>query len=174
MKKKEVIGKTINNFKVLEEIPNRHPSGQAVILCRGLCLICNQEDIREKGSVFKYPHFCTKKRFVGNMSGMKWGIIKHGAKRRGIEFTISREYLWSLYIKQSGKCAISGVDIDFAKNTKEFRDRVETASLDRIDSSKGYVEGNVQWVHKIVNSMKMTLSNDELIKWCNIIANRKA
>jgi hypothetical protein len=26
--------------------------------------------------------------------------------------------------------------------------------MDRIDSNKGYVEGNVQWVYKYVNLMK--------------------
>lgn len=33
-----------------------------------------------------------------------------------------------------------------------------TASLDRIDSTKGYVEENVQWVHKDVNFMKSNLT----------------
>ena len=29
-----------------------------------------------------------------------------------------------------------------------------TASLDRIDSTKGYVRGNIQWVHKDINWFK--------------------
>jgi len=35
----------------------------------------------------------------------------------------------------------------------------------------GYVEGNVQWVHKIVNFMKQALPDNEFINWCRIIVN---
>lgn len=45
-----------------------------------------------------------------------------------------------------------------------------TASLDRIDSSKGYIEGNVQWVHKRINKMKLDDSDTEFIEWCRLIA----
>ena len=44
-----------------------------------------------------------------------------------------------------------------------------TASLDRIDSSKGYIEGNVQWVHKRVNLMKGNMSTENFIEWCNLV-----
>ena len=45
-----------------------------------------------------------------------------------------------------------------------------TASLDRIDSSRGYVPENVQWVHKVINRMKGTLSDDEFKSWCRTVA----
>ena len=45
-----------------------------------------------------------------------------------------------------------------------------TASLDRIDSSKGYTIDNVQWVHKKVNMMKKDMSDSEFIAWCNEIS----
>jgi hypothetical protein len=44
------------------------------------------------------------------------------------------------------------------------------ASLDRIDSSKGYIDGNVQWVHKEVNEMKMQATQNEFIEYCNLVA----
>lgn len=44
-----------------------------------------------------------------------------------------------------------------------------TASLDRIDSSKGYIEGNVQWVHKYVNVMKWDFSMEEFLDICRKI-----
>lgn len=43
-------------------------------------------------------------------------------------------------------------------------------SLDRIDSSKGYIPGNIQWVHKDVNSLKSNFDEEESIKWCTMIA----
>lgn len=45
-----------------------------------------------------------------------------------------------------------------------------TASLDRIDNSKGYEEGNIQWVHKDVNFMKRTYSQEYFIKLCTLIS----
>jgi hypothetical protein len=46
-----------------------------------------------------------------------------------------------------------------------------TASLDRIDSSKGYTLGNIQWVHKWVNLMKQDMTDQEFIEWCKTITN---
>lgn len=50
-----------------------------------------------------------------------------------------------------------------------------TASIDRIDNSKGYVEGNVQWVHKEINKMKFTKSDIDFVHFCTLVAdhNRK-
>lgn len=50
-------------------------------------------------------------------------------------------------------------------------DNRHTASLDRIDNTKGYIPGNVQWVHKSVNFCKGTLKERYFIKLCCQIAN---
>ena len=42
--------------------------------------------------------------------------------------------------------------------------------MDRIDSTKGYIKGNVQWVHKTVNIMKNTFDNTLFINLCKKIA----
>ena len=89
--------------------------------------------------------------------------------RQKRDFTVTIEYLWNLYIKQNKKCAISGVEIKFTERLGS-RGRRCSASLDRIDSTKGYIEGNVQWVHKIVNIMKNKTDMNEFISWCSKIA----
>jgi hypothetical protein len=48
-----------------------------------------------------------------------------------------------------------------------------TASLDRIDSSFGYIEGNVQWVHKDINIIKLDYDQDYFIKICSAVCNYK-
>ena len=40
----------------------------------------------------------------------------------------------------------------------------------KIESDKGYVEGNVMWVHKDVNYMKMDLSLDRFIYLCKKVS----
>jgi hypothetical protein len=49
---------------------------------------------------------------------------------------------------------------------KNGKDREGTASLDRIDSSKGYSKDNVQWVHKRLNAVKQNLTPEEFLFWC--------
>lgn len=74
-----------------------------------------------------------------------------------------------MFLQQNRKCALSGIDIDFKKGN-DVKRGLQTASLDRIDSSKGYIVGNVQWVHKDINFMKGTLSNNQFLELCNLVS----
>lgn len=109
-------------------------------------------------------------KFTGyeDISGQFWSSYKCGAERRGFEFSINIEYAWKLFLEQKRKCSLTGREIYFGKtNTSE-----KTASLDRIDSKKGYIEGNVHWIHKDVNKMKMDLDLKKFISLCKEIANK--
>lgn len=109
---------------------------------------------------------CNKCNWWGDIPYCIWTMYKKNPKN--YEFTISEEYVKNKFNEQNGKCALSGVELYFA-TTKRSKSQT-TASLDRIDSSKGYIEGNVQWVHKAVNFMKRQLSDDEFIDWCKKVA----
>jgi hypothetical protein len=108
-----------------------------------------------------------------NFSATLFHRIKSSAIYRKIQFEVTLEYLWNLYLSQDRKCAISGVAIEFweqkSQNKCKDRNRDKTASLDRIDSSKGYIEGNVQWVHKDINFMKYSMTTKKLLEWCKVI-----
>lgn len=93
------------------------------------------------------------------ISGTTWQQIIRGAKKRNLEFTITLPYVWNLYLLQERRCKLSDVPIEL--NRKNI-----TASLDRIDSGIGYVEGNVQWVHKWVNFMKQDLDQEDFLEFC--------
>jgi hypothetical protein len=103
----------------------------------------------------------------GEISGNYWRQIRSGAIKRLLLFEITLEYAWDLFLKQNRKCALSGVILVFAETKRSEA----TASLDRKDSSKGYVEGNVQWVHKDVNYMKQDLDESYFIEMCRKISN---
>jgi len=103
------------------------------------------------------------------LNGRTVGHYKKNAKNRNIEFNVTIEYLWDVYIKQNKKCPYTGVDLILSPKTSYSR-TPENASLDRIDSSKGYVEGNVQWVLKRVNNMKNDMSHIDFIELCSIIS----
>lgn len=104
----------------------------------------------------------------GEISGSYWGRLQSGAKKRNIEFKITIEYCWDLFSKQNRKCVLSGIELSFGKMTKNFK--LKTASLDRIDSTKGYIEDNVQWIDKRINFMKQAFPQIEFIELCNLIS----
>jgi hypothetical protein len=117
---------------------------------------------------------------VGGLSSRMFGEIRRNANTRNIEFLVDMNYLWNLFLEQNGKCALSNIDLKltplfYSKSKSNFRktnSREEiTASLDRIDPYKGYIEGNVQWVHKAINIMKGCLNNSEFINLCKYIDN---
>lgn len=93
----------------------------------------------------------------------------NSAKVRNLQFNITKEYVYELFLKQNRKCALSGIDIKFANTSKEHLTGFTTASLDRIDSSKGYVEGNVQWIHKDINKIKNNISQERFLELCQKI-----
>jgi len=103
---------------------------------------------------------------VGEMSGNDFANIRRGAEKRNMIFDISKEYVWDLYLKQDKKCALTGLDIRFVRGYENHRKAAKTASLDRINSKLGYVKGNVQWIHKVVNIMKWHLDEDYFIEMC--------
>lgn len=105
-------------------------------------------------------------RGVGEISGVFLNCCKVNAKRRKILFDLNPEYIWNLYLKQDRKCAISGLPIQFGRHG---RDTI-TASLDRKNSNLPYVEGNVQWVHKHINMMKLDHDQDYFIGLCSLIS----
>jgi hypothetical protein len=105
----------------------------------------------------------------GDISKTFWNRILYSAKNRKKEFNITIEYAWELFLNQNKKCAISGLDLVISPSSKDMYNKSISASLDRIDSTKGYIGGNVQWVHKDINYMKWKLSVDRFKELCKIV-----
>ncbi len=107
-----------------------------------------------------------------DISGGYWKSLLKGAEKRSIDFKISIEYAWSIFEEQNKKCSLSGLPIEFETRKIRKKDKY-IASLDRIDNSKGYIKGNVQWVIKEINYMKNTLNEDKFIELCNKISEKQ-
>ena len=104
----------------------------------------------------------------GDVGSFYFNRIKRNAIQRRIEFSITIEYADELFQKQKHKCALSGIDLRIL-NRRGNRNEC-TASLDRIDNSRGYVEGNLQWVHKDINKMKTDMDQDTFLDLCRKVA----
>ncbi len=104
-----------------------------------------------------------------------YGYFKFNAARNNKQFLVSIDYLGDLFEAQNGVCALSGLPITLSVSTDHNGNHTDAnASVDRIDSSKGYIKGNVQWVHKYVNVLKNGFSQDEFVYLCHAVARTHA
>lgn len=90
-------------------------------------------------------------------------------RKRFKEVNIDLEYLKHLWESQNGTCPYTGIKLILPTYTKhDFY--FQYASLDRIDSSKGYIKGNVQFVSLPINLMKSTKSDIEIKRFLKQIS----
>lgn len=105
---------------------------------------------------------------INKIASWAWSRIKAHARERGISINVTLDYIVNLFNKQNGKCALSGIPISIPR--LKTKNKYRTASLDRIDSTKGYEEGNLQWVHKNINQMKNKHTDKEFIEFCHLVS----
>lgn len=89
------------------------------------------------------------------------------AKRRNHEWNLSKEQLDEKFNAQNGICALSGIHM-LPDKSSPYR-----PSIDRVDSTKGYTEGNFQFVCSRVNVMKNKFDEFEFIRLCGLIYKHK-
>lgn len=126
--------------------------------CR--CKECKNKQRKHQlllNNTIETPYELLDRRFLG---------LKGRAARNGLLVNIDKKYLHYLWDKQNGKCAISGIDMTYISNQGRIPTNV---SVDRIDSSKGYIIGNVQLVCMAVNQMKNDLDLKTLLTFCEAI-----
>jgi hypothetical protein len=180
MKRIEIINKRFGKL-VVREVHSTSRNGHIRYICDCDCGgVTNvlgthllQNKTRSCGCLIPKGSEHTKWTGVGEISGNFWNshILRSAngkkGKRKPLELDITKEFVWDLFLKQERKCVFSGLILKFPER---FNDKSYTASLDRIDSSKGYIKGNVQWVHKDINMMKNKLNQDYFIKLCKLVA----
>lgn len=106
----------------------------------------------------------------GEIQKRYFGRIKYKAKIKKLDINVTPEYLWDLFLKQDKRCAYSGQILYFSSNLRKDS-KSQTASLDRIDPNKGYIIENVHWIHKDINFMKQSMTEEEFLKTCKDIYN---
>jgi hypothetical protein len=153
---------------------HRNKRGQSYWLCQ--CACGKQKIIRGDHLLNCATRSCgCNQRGVGNhqwkgcgeIGGWTWNNYRIGAKARNISFHISVKEMWEVFLKQNRKCALSGVDLCFSPT--QCSNPNSNASMDRIESSKGYTVDNIQWVTKDINLAKRSMSQDEFIEMCRAV-----
>jgi hypothetical protein len=73
------------------------------------------------------------------------------AAKRGIPFDLSQESFAEIAARAGDKCELTGIPFDYTKGGKKWHRRPWAASLDRIDSGKGYSADNCRLLCVAVN-----------------------
>lgn len=88
-----------------------------------------------------------------DLTPFRWFIHTSRTKRNNKqrkESNITAAYLKELWDEQKGVCPYTGwqliLPITSSRGWKSKQEKYKRASLDRIDPSKGYVEGNVRFI----------------------------
>jgi hypothetical protein len=172
-------GQTFGLWTVLKEAPSKKYNTYWLCKCQcGIIRAVSRDGLCGGGSkscgCFRKINYSGKNNpcWTGynDLSGSHWAIILNNAKTRKIKVLITIKEAWNKFIQQKGKCALSGVPLQFSKRRQKMN-KDTTASLDRIDSSKGYILDNIQWIHKKINFMKQKMPQKEFIDICKNIAN---
>lgn len=88
------------------------------------------------------------------------------ARKKGIECTLTRDQLLDLWHTQNHLCAVTGKPMLIRAETVTTGPSSDTISVDRIDSTKGYVIDNIQLVRSVVNIMKTNSTPERFISVC--------
>ena len=108
--------------------------------------------------------------FKGRLGPMPytWFETKRkGGIHRGLLWDLEPQDIIDLYEQQEHKCYLTGWPIGWSE-----KGLTATLSIDRIDSSEGYLKTNVQLLHKDVNMAKQQYSQDYFIELCEAVTNK--
>lgn len=98
--------------------------------------------------------------------------VKKCCKSRNREFDIDAEFLQNKWEEQDGICPYTGIKMNLKKTYRDCEhNNLCSASIDRIDSSKGYMKGNIEFVCRFINFGKNGYSKKETLNIINLIKN---
>lgn len=86
---------------------------------------------------------------------------------------VDLDYVYDIGADQDFYCALTGEELEFTRGGQTWLGKwcnPNSCTIDRIDSSKGYVEGNIQLITWKANCLKQHLNNAEFIEFCKDVA----
>lgn len=140
------------------------------------CKPCNAEKARQYRADYTFQNGCgyrgTNKIKKVSIQDRKLMSLVRGRlsearirvrKFNQIDLDLDEDYLWDLLNSQGRKCAMTGLDFVVEKK------HPLCPSLDKIEPSKGYIKGNVQWLSWAVNRAKNDLDSYDFVMMCRRI-----
>lgn len=103
---------------------------------------------------------------IKNPESYLYQTAKSRAKKSGLDFNLD---ITDIQIPK--ECPILGIPLFIRQGSKELGKNPNNPSLDRIDSSKGYIIGNVQVISWRANDLKKNGTYDEFLKLARFMEN---
>ena len=158
------------------------------IVCSNCGITFQREKSQYDNGIRKGWRVCCSTKCVGQVSIVNLGPLDRGKpaipfynyvkvaklrqrEKKNLEVNIDVKYLSEVWSKQEGKCPYTHIELYVHKYGKQNNDHRYLASLDRIDSSKGYIKGNVQFVSTSINYMKNNMTDKQTKDFIKEIVN---
>lgn len=107
------------------------------------------------------------------LTPFRWFQARVRSRARKGPSDLTLEFLRVLWGTQQGRCAFTGWEMILPVSTTGFAVRdPRNASLDRIDNTQGYVEGNVRYVSYMANIARSTFTDNQLREFCRAVSNQ--
>jgi hypothetical protein len=101
--------------------------------------------------------------------------IKAHNRESGKQYDITLEDLKVQWEKQHGICPYTGWTMKRPVNSTVRRSvSPDSASVDRIDSSKGYTKDNIQFICLMAQYAKNTFQEADVLKFCEAVVRHRS
>ncbi len=94
-----------------------------------------------------------------------------GKRKRKYGCDLTVEFLKELWDQQKGICSFTGWKFILPQDSSYAWDEKNpaNASLDRIDNSKGYMQGNVRFISVMANLARQTFTDEQVRNFCKAV-----
>lgn len=154
------------------EINRSRKLGKSVY-CSCSCSVASGNKKTPRGNT----KYLKKGRERDQFTPFRWFLarIKTRVKEDRKTSSLTLEYLQQLWNEQKGICPFTGWKIELPKHASGWNDKAspKRASLDRIDCSKGYIQGNVRFVSVIANYARNNFDDKDVIEFCKAVMEKQ-
>lgn len=128
-------------------------------------------DLKNEDPIFYKDDFYDVKEILTFLAANLRRAANRGDASQKIE--VNLDYVYNVGASQDFLCALTGDELEFTRGGQTWLGKwcnPNSCTIDRIDSDKGYVEGNIQLITWKANCLKQHLDNNEFIEFCKDVA----
>jgi len=128
-------------------------------------------DLKNEDPIFYKDDFYNVKEILTFLAANLRRAANRGDASQKIE--VNLDYVYNVGASQDFLCALTGDELEFTRGGQTWLGKwcnPNSCTIDRIDSDKGYVEGNIQLITWKANCLKQHLDNNEFIEFCKDVA----